>query len=395
MENLGLQTQSRRVKWLLDEAEDKGYITLDEVLEAFPEAEESLGQLESLFAQLQDQGITVYNSEVEAEEAMVGSATDNGDDSAGNGADGSRRLDVPADNTISLYLEEMGRVPLLTHNEEIELARKIESGQEARKLLEKNGNNPQERAELETVIREGEEAREHLIRANVRLVVSIAKKYRGNGVPFLDLIQEGNLGLIRAADKYDYRRGTRFSTYATWWIRQFASRALIQQGRTIRIPIHMSERIRKLYQTAREIEQDLGRQPTPEEIAEEMDLDLDKVRWMMQASWHPLSLERPVGDDEETELGSFIEDQSSPSPVQTAEQELLRARLEEMLGHLTPREARVLGMRFGIKDGHSYTLKEAGEKIGVTRERVRQIERKALRKLRHPTYSRELRHYLS
>jgi RNA polymerase primary sigma factor len=271
----------------------------------------------------------------------------------------------------------------------------VELGREAKEMLTDDGDDPIERSRLESLIDQGRAAREHLIKANTRLVVSIAKKYMGRGVPFLDLIQEGNLGLMKAVEKFDYHRGYRFSTYATWWIRQTITRAIADQGRTIRVPVHMSDRIRRLYRVARKLEQEHGRAPTPEEIADEMDLDPRKVQWMMRVSWQPLSLERPVGEEEDSELGSFIEDESTPTPSQSAYQNLLAEKIEQVLTTLSPREARILRFRFGLINGRSYTLEEVGQKFGLTRERIRQIEGKALRRLRHPRRSRELRDYLS
>lgn len=303
--------------------------------------------------------------------------------------------EVSSDDTVGLYLKEMARVPLLTTEEEISLALRLEKGKEAgEELVRLNGHCPEdELIKLTELADDGREARDHLIKANTRLVVSIAKRYMGRGVPFLDLIQEGNLGLMKAVEKFDYKRGFRFSTYATWWIRQTITRAIADQGRTIRVPVHMSDRIRHLYKTARELEQKHGRKPTPEEIAQEMDLEPRKVQWMLKVSWRPLSLERPVGEDEESELGNFIEDYTMPTPLQSAYQNLLREKLDEVLGTLTPREARILRLRFGLQNGRSYTLEEVGQKFGLTRERIRQIEGKALRRLRHPRRSRQLRDF--
>jgi len=291
----------------------------------------------------------------------------------------------------------MARVPLLTTEQEVDLAKRIERGKQAEaEMAKRNGSTAAKRAiTLQASVQDARGARDHLIKANTRLVVSIAKKYMARGVPFLDLIQEGNLGLMKAVEKFDYRRGFRFSTYATWWIRQTITRSIADQGRTIRVPVHMSDRIRRLYRVARELEQNLGRKPTPEEIAQRMELDPRKVQWMMRVSWRPLSLESPVGEEEDSELGSFVEDETTPTPTQSAYQNLLRDKIEEVLSSLSPREARILRLRFGLHNGRSYTLEEVGQKFGLTRERIRQIEGKALRRLRHPRRSRQLRDYLS
>jgi RNA polymerase primary sigma factor len=304
---------------------------------------------------------------------------------------------IAADDTISLYLKEMARVPLLAPAEEILLAKNLEKGRKAQKKLAHTHSRYDDETErkLRRYIREGDRSRDHLIKANTRLVVSIAKKYMGQGVPFSDLIQEGNLGLMKAVEKFDYRRGYKFSTYATWWIRQAITRALADQGRTIRVPVHMSDRIRKLHQVSRQLEQVWGRKPTPEELAEHMDLEPSKVRWMLRVSRHPVSLERPVGEEEDSELGNFIEDEDAPTPPDAAYHRLLQEKLEDVLSTLTPREARILRLRFGLQNGRSYTLEEVGKKFGLTRERIRQIEGQALRKLRHPRRSRQLRDYLS
>ncbi len=297
---------------------------------------------------------------------------------------------------VGLYLKEMSRVPLLSTVEEVDLAQRIEAaGKADQKLAKLNGNAAKNQKEaLKILVEDGVHARAHLIQANTRLVVSIAKKYLGRGVPFLDLIQEGNLGLMKAVTKYDYRRGFRFSTYATWWIRQTITRSIADQGRTIRVPVHMIDRIRLMYKTAHHLEQHLGHPPNVEELAEKMDTDPRKVQWMLRVSWLPLSLESPVGDDEDSELGMFVEDVNSPSPGQTAYQNLLAEKVEEVLATLSPREARILRLRFGMENGTTYTLEEVGDKFGLTRERIRQIEGKALRRLRHPMRSRQLREYL-
>ena len=301
--------------------------------------------------------------------------------------------DLPINDTVGLYLKEMSRVPLLDTAAEIELARKMEAGQKAQQMIAADPNHP-DVPEWSRLVEEGMAARDHLIAANTRLVVSIAKKYVSRGVHFLDLIQEGNLGLMKAVEKFDFRRGFRFSTYATWWIRQTITRAIADQGRTIRVPVHMSDRIRKLYRVARQLEQELGRKPDLHEISEEMQEDPRKIEWMLRVSWQPMSLEQPVGEDEDSELGNFIENDSTPTPAEMTTQKLLNAKIEEVLATLTPREARILRLRFGLLNGKSYTLEEVGQKFGLTRERIRQIEGQALRRLRHPRRSRQLRDYL-
>jgi len=384
---------------LLEKAEVQGYLTVDDVLEAFPDPEERLDQIEEVFMRLNEAEIEVYDDKNDIPEAELV----NKEFEPSKVAEEEMRIEqdafdlsgISSDDSVGLYLKEMARVPLLSLEEEVQLARKLCHAQDAQKDLQRNGHNLDEQDRLEQIIEDGRLAREHLIKANTRLVVSIAKKYMGRGVPFLDLIQEGNLGLMKAVEKFDYTRGYRFSTYATWWIRQTITRAIADQGRTIRVPVHMSDRIRRLYKTARQLEQEHGRKPTPEEIAEAMELEPRKVRWMLKVSWRPLSLERPVGEEEDSELGSFIEDENTPTPTQSAYQNLLREKVEEVLSTLTPREARILRLRFGLQNGRSYTLEEVGQKFGLTRERIRQIEGKALRRLRHPRRSRQLRDYLA
>jgi len=375
---------------LLEKGDYQGYITLDDLVTVFPEAEDSEERQERLQAFFRGAGIEVYEDlsqvplhlqedlDIEDEKPFDLSA-------------------ISSDDTVGLYLKEMARVPLLSTEEEVDLAQRIERGDEAEiELLRLDGGYPPDRkGELNALLQDARQARDHLIKANTRLVVSIAKKYMGRGVPFLDLIQECNLGLMKAVEKFDYHRGYRFSTYATWWIRQTITRSIADQGRTIRVPVHMSDRIRRLYKIAHQLEQDKGRKATPDEIADEMEVDSRKVQWMMRVSWRPLSLETPVGEDEDTELGSFVEDDNTPTPTQSAYQNMLREKIEEVLGTLSPREARILRLRFGLQNGRPYTLEEVGQKFGLTRERIRQIEGKALRRLRHPRRSRQLRDYLS
>jgi len=303
--------------------------------------------------------------------------------------------ELSADDAVGLYFREAADVPLLSKEQERDLANKMCEGRDAKHKLQEDGLRPEKRRQLERTVEETRAAREHLIVANTRLVINVAKRYRGRGLSFLDLIQEGNLGLIRALEKYDPARGYRLSTYATWWIRQSISRAVADQGRTIRIPVHMSGKISRLYKISRRLEQEYDRRPTPEEIAQEMGLKPQRVRWMIKISHYPLSLERPVGQERNEELGALIEDESTPEPPAIANQRLLRDQLEKVLATLTAREARILRLRFGLHDGRTYTLEEVGHKFGLTRERIRQIEHKALRRLRHPRRSRRLRGFLA
>ncbi len=381
---------------LLEKAELQGYLTMDDVIELFPSPEERMDQVEDVFIRLNQVGIQLYDHKDDAEAAGEHDIMDvEAVEDIKIEKDVFDLSNISSDDSVGLYLKEMARVPLLSLEEEVGLAKSLCRGRDAKRKLNRRGLSLNEQDHLELVVEDARLAREHLIKANTRLVVSIAKKYMGRGVPFLDLIQEGNLGLMKAVEKFDYTRGYRFSTYATWWIRQTITRAIADQGRTIRVPVHMSDRIRRLYKTARQLEQEHGRKPTPEEIAREMDLEPRKVQWMLKVSWRPLSLERPVGEEEDSELGSFLEDEGTPTPTQSAYQNLLRDKVEEVLSTLTPREARILRLRFGLQNGRSYTLEEVGQKFGLTRERIRQIEGKALRRLRHPRRSRQLRDYLT
>ena len=402
VKELELKTQSNKVRQLLDKAKERKYLTLNEILNVFPEAEGNLSQLDDLFSYLYRSGIEIYNNEAEVKEAEEDEAKDFALDSGSEESESSDESrsslsNIPVEDAIGLYLAKMSQVPLLTPDEEVSLAKRLEKGNKAREELSDNGHSPSERDELKWLIQDGERAREHLIAANTRLVVSIAKKYRGLGLPFQDLIQAGNVGLIKAADRFDYKRGYKFGTYATWWIRQAITRALSQQGRIIRLPVHLGDRLRKLYKVAQRIEQDLGRRPTPKEIADEIEgLDTEEARWMLRVSKRPMSIHEPVGDEEDSsEFGDFIEDDEALSPPESAELQLLSEDLERMLATLLPREARVLRMRFGLDGDRKHTLKEVGEKLGVTRERARQIERRALSKLRHPRYRRKLVGYLT
>jgi RNA polymerase primary sigma factor len=375
---------------LMEKASVQGYLTTDDLLDVSPEVGEDTERMSVIMLALRHRGVDVVDPDYDtaSAEALVVPETGPWEEQA--------TADYSNDDSVGMYLKEMSRVPLLKVDEEFRLAVRIEDGRKARTdilrcLGRKRGL---ERQRLEALVQDGILAREHIIKANTRLVVSIAKRYMGRGVAFLDLIQEGNLGLMKAVEKYDVHRGFRFSTYATWWIRQTITRAIADQARTIRLPVHMNDRIRQIYKATHDLEQRLGRVPTPEELAVEVNMDLPKVQWVLKVSWLPLSLESPVGDDEDSELGMFIEDELSLTPIQSAYQSMLKDKIEEVLGTLTPREARVLRMRFGLDTGIPFTLEEVGEKFGLTRERIRQIEGKALRRLRHPRRARQLKEYL-
>lgn len=373
---------------LLAKAGTQGYLTYDDVLELDDWGKED-GEFQNVILALRERGVEVTDDETDS------ALPEFGDSELSEVSLGGMEHISPED-TVGLYLREMSRVPLLTIEEEVSLAQRIEKGKFARQNLTKNNghNSPQHRQELDVLVMDGILAREHLIKANTRLVVSIAKKYIGRGLPFLDLIQEGNLGLMKAVEKFEYQRGFRFSTYATWWIRQTITRAIADQSRTIRVPVHMTDRIRQMYRTVHDMEQVLGRPPTTEELAVELKVDVDKLQWMLQISWIPISLESPIGDDEESEFGMFLEDEFTPAPAQVAYDNLLKEKIEEVLSSLSPREARVLRLRFGLDNDRPYTLEEVGQKFGLTRERIRQIEGRALRRLRHPCRARQLREYL-
>ncbi len=379
------------MRTLSDKADLQGYLTTDDLVEVYPDVCQDSERIEALLLALRSRGVDVVYRDTVVEEPEDDAILE-------DEPDPFMSLEtISSDDTIGLYLKEMSRVPLLKMEEEISLAKRIESGRKARCLLDDTHGHlaARRREELQLQVEDGQLAREHLIKANTRLVVSIAKRYIGRGVPFLDLIQEGNLGLMKAVEKYEYQRGFRFSTYATWWIRQTISRAIADQGRTIRVPVHMVDRIRLLYRQTHELEQTLGRVPTSEELGEVLGVTSEKVEWMQRVSWLPLSLESPINETEEdSELGLFVEDQSAPTPIESAYGKLLREKIEDVLDTLPPREARILRLRFGFENGHTYTLEEVGAKFGLTRERIRQIESKALRRLRHPRRSRQLREYL-
>jgi len=389
-------SRSEALQELIARADMQGFVSYEDIVEIIGEDFDE-ATVEVVLEELDELGIEVRTSDDEDEPLLDLRARQ---EEEGEDEESEEPLAdinaVSADDPVGLYFRQMAQEPLLTADEEIELAKRIELGNSARDLLENAEDlSISERAELILQIEQAQEAREHLGRANTRLVVSIAKRYMGQGLPFPDLIQEGNVGLMRAVDKYDYSRGNRFSTYATWWIRQAITRALAQKTRTIRIPLHMTERIRQMYRTAQVLEQELGRRPTPEEIAEEMNLPADSVRGMMDASQHAIALERPVGDDGDSEFGDFIEDQETPEPAEAAAHHLLQETIEEVLAELTPRQAHILRLRFGLGGGEQHTLEEIANKFGLSRERIRQLEKEALRRLRHPRLAHNLRDYLS
>ncbi|HHW27232.1 MAG TPA: RNA polymerase sigma factor RpoD [Firmicutes bacterium] len=383
------------VRELVSSGQKKGFLTYGEIADALNHLDLNAQQIDDVYKRFTDMGIEVVSSRQAVPDHVLypeGKASDGED--ADHVADAVMSSDAPndedlvetenseepvdidlsipegvaLDDPVRMYLKEIGRVPLLTADEEVELALRMERGDKT--------------------------AKSRLIEANLRLVVSIAKRYVGRGMQFLDLIQEGNMGLIKAVEKFDYRKGFKLSTYATWWIRQAITRAIADQARTIRIPVHMVETINKLIRTSRHLIQELGREPTPEEVAEEMGITPDKVREILKIVQEPVSLETPIGEEEDSHLGDFIEDEEAPAPVEAASFLLLKEQIEEVLSTLNEREQKVLRLRFGLDDGKARTLEEVGREFGVTRERIRQIEAKALRKLRHPQRSKRLKDYL-
>jgi RNA polymerase primary sigma factor len=381
---------------LIELGRQKKYVTFDDILHFFPEAEKDIEQLEEAFSALLGAGVAFIEntpaSEAPENELAAVEETETGpkpelllDDYLAN---------IDSYDTIGLYLKEASRVPLLTATEEVELAQRIEHGWTAREELARGKVSPRRRIELRKFIEDGWSAREHLITANSRLVISVAQKYMGRGVPFLDLIQEGNIGLMRATKKFDYHFGYKFGTYATWWIRQAVTRAIADQGRTIRVPVHMGGLINKLFRVQYKLTQALGREPTVEEMAEALEVSPQKVENIIRFARWPLSLETPTNAEEDSVLGDFIEDDEVTPPDETATNNLLREDLREVLNGMPPREVRILQLRYGLFDGQAYTLEEVGRKMGVTRERVRQIESQALNRLRHPSIHRKLQDYL-
>jgi RNA polymerase primary sigma factor len=376
---------------LIDKGRDQGYLLSDEVVAAFPNAEEHLDVLEEFYSSLVAEGIEVLD---QAPLKPVARARDIAPQRPADRAAYAEDLASGVGDSVRLYLQEIGDTDLLTMQEEVWLSKRMERGKIAEELLLDPNLTQENRAMLDADKLDGELARAHLIRANLRLVVSVAKKYVGRGLSFLDLIQEGNIGLMKATDKFDYTRGFKFSTYATWWIRQAITRAISDQSRTIRLPVHVGETINRVKKTGHRLQQILEREPTQLEIARAMDVSDDKVRQVLDVSRHPISLEAPVGQDGDAFLGDFIEDESMPHPLELASHELLKSQICDALSKLTERERKIIVLRFGLEDGRFRTLEEVGREFGITRERIRQIEAKALRKLRHPSYGRKLRGYL-
>ncbi|MFR2534193.1 MAG: RNA polymerase sigma factor RpoD [Clostridia bacterium] len=356
--------EADKVKEIIEKAKTKGKITYGELASELDEA--NAEQIDKVFDAFEDLGVDILQEDLEEPDIED---LEEVEDIKLEDIDLTAMDGVNVDDPVRMYLREIGRIPLLSYEQELELAQKVLEGDE--------------------------EAKQKLAESNLRLVVSIAKKYVGRGMLFLDLIQEGNMGLIKAVEKFDYTKGFKFSTYATWWIRQAITRAIADQARTIRIPVHMVETINKLIRTSRHLLQQLGREPTPDEIAKEMEIPVEKVMEIQKIAQDPVSLETPIGEEDDSHLGDFIQDDDSPAPQDSAAYTLLKEQLEEVMGTLTPREAKVLKLRFGLEDGKARTLEEVGKEFMVTRERIRQIEAKALRKLRHPSRSKKLRDYMN
>jgi len=385
---------------LFAKGKDQGFLHLEEIRAAFPNAEDDVSSLDEFYSSLFENGIEVVDQHVAKHppsDVVPFPPRIVADEDEPKPA----RRDEPDDPTayigdsVRLYLQQIGETALLTMDQEVWLAKRMERGKICeRRLVCTAYTDESERLEFLADAEDGERARAHLIQANLRLVVSVAKKYVGRGLSFLDLIQQGKIGLIKATHKFDYTRGYKFSPYATWWIRQAITRAISDQSRTIRLPVHVGETINRVKKTAHRLQQILEREPTHEEIARALDIPVEKVSQVLDVSRHPVSLEAPVGQDGDAFLGDFIEDETMPAPIDLASQQLLKSQIGDALERLTYRERRIIQLRYGLEDGRFRTLEEVGREFGITRERIRQIEAKALRKLRHPSYSRKLRGYL-
>ena len=389
------EKKENKLNELYEQGKAKGTMTYDEIITKLSTTDIDPDQFDTVLETLEAMGVEVIRDANSAEGSQTPEAAPEIDD-----IDLSMPEGISIDDPVRMYLKEIGKVPLLSADEEINIAMRMEKGDEAKQMLESGVNadgkplTDEEKKQCQAAIDDGTQAKRLLAEANLRLVVSIAKRYVGRGMLFLDLIQEGNLGLIKAVEKFDYRKGYKFSTYATWWIRQAITRAIADQARTIRIPVHMVETINKLIRVSRQLLQEYGREPTPEEIAKAMGISEAKVREIIKIAQEPVSLETPIGEEEDSHLGDFIPDDDAPAPAEAASHALMREQLWDVLNTLTPREEKVLRLRFGLDDGNQRTLEEVGREFKVTRERIRQIEAKALRKLRHPSRSKKLKDYL-
>ena len=390
-----IDKKKEKLNELLEQGKSKGVMTYDEIITKLATIEIDPEQFDMVLETLEAMGVEVIRDADSVEPSAAALASEPEEE-----LDLSMPEGISIDDPVRMYLKEIGKVPLLTADEEIDIAMRMERGDSAKEALEKGVNeqgealSDEEKKTFQAHIDDGTQAKRMLAEANLRLVVSIAKRYVGRGMLFLDLIQEGNLGLIKAVEKFDYRKGYKFSTYATWWIRQAITRAIADQARTIRIPVHMVETINKLIRVSRQLLQEYGREPTPEEIAKTMNISESKVREIIKIAQEPVSLETPIGEEEDSHLGDFISDDDTPAPSEVASHALMREQLWDVLDTLTPREEKVLRLRFGLDDGNQRTLEEVGREFKVTRERIRQIEAKALRKLRHPSRSKKLKDYL-
>ena len=389
------EKKENKLNELYEQGKAKGTMTYDEIITKLSTTDIDPDQFDTVLETLEAMGVEVIRDANSAEGPQTPEAAPEIDD-----IDLSMPEGISIDDPVRMYLKEIGKVPLLSADEEINIAMRMEKGDEAKQMLESGINadgkslTDEEKKQCQAAIDDGTQAKRLLAEANLRLVVSIAKRYVGRGMLFLDLIQEGNLGRIKAVEKFDYRKGYKFSTYATWWIRQAITRAIADQARTIRIPVHMVETINKLIRVSRQLLQEYGREPTPEEIAKAMGISEAKVREIIKIAQEPVSLETPIGEEEDSHLGDFIPDDDAPAPAEAASHALMREQLWDVLNTLTPREEKVLRLRFGLDDGNQRTLEEVGREFKVTRERIRQIEAKALRKLRHPSRSKKLKDYL-